>query len=180
MQRDSTLQMLIPTWERHHELTRLRGVGMAHAKSDKVNSPPLTEEPGHDHRALAPRCDIHQWKGLPQAQGKQLRQGVCRGTNLHPQLQRRLRLPPQICHTPPALEIVKQGLNTPSARHRSPLLPCHRAQQAVARRRAATVPFVPGLAFYCAIADEDWLAFQEQEGLQTLQIGAVHVERGRA
>ena len=114
MQRDSTLQTLILTRERHHEMTRLRVAGVAHAKSDKLNSQPLAEETRGDHGARAPGRDVDQWKGLPQTQGKQLGQGIRRGTNLHPQLQRFFRLLPQIGHAPPALQIVKQRLDTPA------------------------------------------------------------------
>ncbi len=85
--RASTLQSLILTGKRHHEIPRLRVVGMAHGKSDKSDSQPLTEKSRRDHGSLAPGRDFHQRKGFPQFQGKQLRQGIGRRANLHPQFQ---------------------------------------------------------------------------------------------
>ncbi len=59
----STLQSLILSGKRHHEIPRLRVVGMAHGKSDKLDSHPLTEKSRRDHCSLAPGRDFHQRKG---------------------------------------------------------------------------------------------------------------------
>src|SRR3989338_11518693 len=83
MPHTSTLQTLILTRERHHEIPRLRVAGIAHAKSDKLDTHPLPEKSRRDHRPLAPPRDLHQREGFPQLQGKQLRQGIRRGANLH-------------------------------------------------------------------------------------------------
>lgn len=114
MPRDSTLQTLILAGERHHEIPRLRVEGASYAKSDKLNPHPLAKQSRRDHGALAPGRDLHQRKGRPQLQGEQLHQGIRRATNLHPQFQGFLRLLPQIGHTPPALQVAEQGLDTPT------------------------------------------------------------------
>jgi len=53
-------------------------------------------------------------KDSPQAQGEQVRQSIRGGADLQPQLQRFPGLLPQIAHAPPALQIVKQGFDTPA------------------------------------------------------------------
>ena len=58
--------------------------------------------------------DVYKRQGSPQFQGQQLGQGIRCAPNLHPQFQCFLRLLPQVRHTPPALQIVKQGLDTPA------------------------------------------------------------------
>ncbi len=110
----STLQTLILIGERHHKIPRLRVANIAHVQSDKLDSQPLAEKSCRDQYSLAPRRDLHQREGCLQLQGKQLRQGIRRGANLHPQFQRRLQLLPQIRHTPPSLQVVKQRFDTPT------------------------------------------------------------------
>lgn len=101
----SALQILILTGEKHHELTGLRVVGVADRKSIKLNSQPLAEKPSGDRRALAPRREDNQRKGLPQRPGQYLRQGIGCGANLRSQCQRCLRLLPQIVDPPPSLGV---------------------------------------------------------------------------
>ncbi len=114
MRRHSTLQTPILAGERHLEITRLPVVCIAHMTSDKLNLQPLPEKSRPNHRSLAPGGDLHQWERFPQPQSKQMRQRVCCRGNLHPQLQRVLRLLPQVRHAPPTFQIVEQRFDPPT------------------------------------------------------------------
>lgn len=111
-----TLQTLIRTGKRHHEISRLRATGTAHSKSDKSDAYPLAEKPCRDQRAVAPWRDLRQRKGSPQLQGELLLQGIRVVANLPPEFHNLLRLTPQVRHTPPSLQVVKQRLDAPTLR----------------------------------------------------------------
>src|SRR5690606_15097777 len=95
---------------RQGEFARLWPVGIAQSKSGKLMSQPGGEEACRDGGAFAPRCEFGQREGLKQSEGQQLGERVGSRTDLHPQLQRRFGLLPQMVGAPPAFEIVKERL----------------------------------------------------------------------
>ena len=111
----STLQSLILSEERHHEIPRLRVVvGMALGSPINWIRIPPTKKPRRDHCSLAAGRDFHQRKGCPQFQGEQFRQGVGCGANLHPQFQRPFRFVATGLSHPTIAPGLKQRLYTPT------------------------------------------------------------------
>ncbi len=83
--------------------------GSAAGKSGKFPPQPLGDQTSGDGLTDSPRCDFAHREVLGNRQAEQLRERPRARTDLHPELEYRARLLPEIVQSPPTLEIVKQG-----------------------------------------------------------------------